>query len=70
MNLKNNFFKKHLSKFKLYRKWYGGIWEYHYISLCDGKVWISTEYPYTWPDYTMPFSDCFIKKEIYKGKQK
>ena len=70
MNLKNNFFKKHLSKFKLYRKWHGGIWEYHYISLCDGKVWISTKKPYIWPDYIIPFSDFFIKKEIYKGKQR
>lgn len=46
----------YLKDFKWYRKWYGGRWEYHWIDICRGALWLSMHPDRCWPDYRQPCS--------------
>jgi len=48
--------KHYLSKYKWYRKWYGGRWEYHWIDICCCAMWLDMTPPRMWPEYTQPCS--------------
>jgi len=50
------FFKHWLCKYQWYRKWYGGRWEYHFIHICCGSMWLDMTPPRVWPDYVQPCS--------------
>jgi hypothetical protein len=45
-----------LSRFRWYRKWYGGRWEYHWIDICHGALWLDMTRPRVWPLHRQPCS--------------
>lgn len=49
-------FKYHLCRFRWYRRWYGGRWEYHWIDICGCAMWLDMRPDKCWPDYRQPCS--------------
>lgn len=56
--LKTFWFKYWLCRYKWYRKWYGGRWEYHWIDICYSSMWLEmrNDPKYQWPAYRQPCS--------------
>lgn len=54
--LRGVWFKIFLSGFQWYRKWYGGRWEYYYIEICHGSLWLDMKPDRKWPNYRQPCS--------------
>ena len=52
------FFQVRLSRFKWYRRWYGGRWERHWIDICRCFIWLpmSSDPARQWPAYSQPCS--------------
>jgi hypothetical protein len=40
-----------LSRFKWYRRWYGGRWEYWFIEMCLSSMWLNMSRDYCWPEH-------------------
>jgi hypothetical protein len=40
-----------LSRFKWYRKWYGGRWEYWFIEMCMSAMWLEMKRTHCWPEF-------------------
>lgn len=49
-------FKFHLSRFRWYRRWYGGRWEYHFIDVCHCHMWLDMHPDRCWPEWRQPCS--------------
>ena len=45
-----------LSDYQWYRKWYGGRWEYHDITICHAQMWLEMRQDKCWPEYIQPCS--------------
>ena len=45
-----------LSKYQWYRRWYGGRWEYHWISVTTSAMWLEMQPGKCWPEYRQPCS--------------
>ena len=46
--------RQHFGRFKWYRKWYGGRWEFWYIEMCCADMWLHMphkrfQYPHHYP---------------------
>lgn len=54
--LRKFWFKHLLSRYQCYRRWYGGRWEYHWIDICGGAMWLEMTPPKIWPKYRQPCS--------------
>lgn len=44
-------FQCNLSRFRWYRRWYGGRWERHFIDVCMSFIWLPMKRPKVWPEY-------------------
>lgn len=53
---KSFWLKHYLSRWQWYRKWHGGRWEYHWIDIYYGAMWLHMTPPRVWPDYVQPCS--------------
>lgn len=40
-----------LDRYSTYRKWYGGIWECHYLEDCHSFIWFPVTQAKCWPQY-------------------
>jgi len=51
-------FKYTFPRFRWYRRWYGGRWEYHYIDICHSAMWLDMlpDPKRQWPAYRQPCS--------------
>lgn len=45
-----------LSRFRWYRRWYGGRWERHWIEICGSFIWLDMHPDRKWPEYRQPCS--------------
>ena len=50
------FFRLWLSRWKWYRRWYGGRWEYHWIDVCHSAMWLDMRPDRCWPEWVQPCS--------------
>jgi len=39
-----------------YRRRCGGRWEYHFIDICGGHIWLQMHPDRKWPEYRQPCS--------------
>jgi len=56
-----------LSEYQWYRKWYGGRWERHWISVCSSAMWINMKPPIVWQEWISPGSFETLKVEDWGG---
>ena len=59
-------FKHYLSKYRFYRRWYGGRWEKHFIDICGCYIWLDMKRPNVWPEYRQPCSVWLEELEDYE----
>jgi hypothetical protein len=44
------------SRFRWYRRYIGGRWEYHFIDICTASMWLPMNPQRCWPEYRQPCS--------------
>lgn len=44
------------SRYQWYRRWFGGRWEYHWITVTSSAMWLEMEPGKCWPEYRQPCS--------------
>jgi hypothetical protein len=47
-------FKHFFGRYRWYRKWYGGRWEYWWIDICQSFLWLDMYSDRCWPAYRQP----------------